>query len=40
MSSEFTSGDNTLEFSIFLFFSNLAGRDLTEYLTTLTLTLS
>ena len=40
MSSEFTFGDNTLKFTIFRFLTNLADRDLTEYPTTQTLTLS
>ena len=40
MSSEFTFGDNSDEFTIFRFFLNLADRDLTEYQITQTLTLS
>ena len=40
MSSEFTFGDNSDEFSIFRFFLNLADHDLTEYQITQTLTLS
>ena len=41
MSSEFTFGDNSDEFTIFeICFLNLADRDLTEYQITRTLTLS
>ena len=40
MSSEFTFGDNSDEFSIFRFFLNVADRDITVYQITQTLTLS
>ena len=40
MSSEFTFGNNSDEFTTFRFFLNLADRDLTEYQITQTLTLS
>ena len=44
MSSEFTFGDHSKDFTIFrfcfFFFANLADRDLTEYQITQTLTLS
>ena len=40
MSSEFTFGDNSDEFTIFRFFLNLADHDLTEYQITQALTLS
>ena len=40
MSSEFTFGDNSDEFSIFRFFLKLVDRDFTEYQITQTLTLS
>ena len=40
MSSEFTFGDSSDEFSIFQIFLNSVDRDLTEYQITQTLTLS
>ena len=40
MSSEFTFGDNSDEFSIFRIFMNLVDHDLTENQITQTLTLS